>query len=69
MNESEKDIWGDEDWKNDTCEVGLWTIDFDWKSTVWSDGRMTDVHEGTEGKGASICGSEYENKRQRFFFN
>ena len=51
VNESEEDIWGDEHWANKTCEVGLWTIDLDWKGTmrtVSGDGRITDVGEGTQ---------------------
>ena len=34
VNESEENIWGDEGWENNTCEVGLWTSDLDWKYTV-----------------------------------
>ena len=56
--ESKEDIWGDEDWENDTYKVGLWIIDLDWKSTVWTvagDGRITDVDEEILAKVASIC--------------
>ena len=46
LNKSEEDIWGDEGWENDTCEAGLWAIDFDWKCTVGAvagNGIITDV--------------------------
>lgn len=35
VNESEENIWGDRDWENCSCEVDLWTIDFDWKWILW----------------------------------
>lgn len=35
VNESEENIWGDRDWENGSCEVDLWTIDFDWKWILW----------------------------------
>ena len=36
------------DW-NDTCEVGLWAIDLEWKCTVWAvgwEGKIIDADEG-----------------------
>lgn len=44
-----------EKWENDTCKAVLWTMNFDRKCRVWTifgDGRVTDVDEGTEGKEA-----------------
>ena len=67
MNEIEEGTWGDEDWENDTYEVGLWkcTLDWqlDWKCTMWAvvvDGGITDVDDAAVGKGAGICGGEDE---------
>ena len=36
VNESEKNIWRNEGWEYNTCEMGLWAIDFDRKCTVLS---------------------------------
>ena len=61
VNKAKEDTWGDEDWENESCEVGLQTIDLDWEDTVWTlagVGRVSDVDKGTVGKGASICGGE-----------
>ena len=35
-NKAEEDTWGDEDWENESCEVGLQTIDLAWEDTVWT---------------------------------
>lgn len=58
VNESKEDIWKVEDWENDTCEVGLWTIHLYGKCNMWVvawDGRIVDVDEGTDRESASTC--------------
>lgn len=50
VTERKDNLWGDEGLENDTCEVGLWKIDFNWKSemeAIAEDRRMTDIYEGT----------------------
>ena len=65
-NESEEEIWREEDQENDICEVDLWTFYIDWEGTVWTfagDRRITDVEEGTVGKATSMCDGEDEIPR------
>ena len=55
LNKSEEDIWGDEGWENDTCEAGLWAIDFDWKCTVGAVAGNGIITDGCGGKDETAC--------------
>ena len=53
VNESKEDTWRDEDWENETFEVGFWTVDLDGRCTVWAVAgngwRIMDVDEENYG--------------------